>query len=136
MNYASSPQYVEGGTSRLHLTAALNPCDQVSDLLSGDAFEANRWIAQNLFKAFDEARRRSVERMLDITASATPLPWGTTFAHEVTQLFGGDPWPYGIEANRATLEAFCRFGFEQGVACRLLTPDELFPSEVRKAFRV
>ena len=101
-----------------------------------DTFEANRWVAMNLYKAFDEARRRSVERALDITASSAPVPWCTAFAKEMSDAFGGDLWPYGIEKNRKTLEAFCHFAHTQGVTSRYVTPDELFPTEVAKTFRV
>ncbi len=99
-------------------------------------FEANRWIAMNLFKAFDRAKRRSVERLRDITASSVPLPWAPALAHEFENDFGEDLWPYGIEPNRKTLEAFCRFTFDQGVACRRVAVDELFPPEVHHSFRV
>ena len=100
------------------------------------AFEANRWIAMNLFKAFDEARKRSVERLFDITASSVPLPWAPALAEEMAREFGNDLWPYGVESNRKTLEAFCRFAHAQGVTGRLVEVDELFPAEVRKSFRV
>lgn len=99
-------------------------------------FEANRWIAMNLFKAFEGAKRRSVERLMDITASSVPLPWGAAFAHELSASFGDDLWPYGLESNRKTLEAFCHFTHDQGVAARRLDVDDLFPVEVRKSFRV
>ena len=52
------------------------------------------------------------------------------------EVFGSDPWPYGIEANRTTLEAFLRYAFEQGVCRRPLTPEMLFPPEVRSTFRI
>lgn len=98
-------------------------------------FESNRWIAMNLFKAFNEAKNRSVERLLDITASSVPLPWASALAHELSSDFGGDLWPYGIEPNRRTLEAFCRFTFKQGVASHHVDLNELFPPEVRQTFR-
>jgi 4,5-dihydroxyphthalate decarboxylase len=101
-----------------------------------DVFEANRWIAGNLLKAFDEAKRRGVERLMDITASRIPVPWAVAIVDEVAADFGGDLWPYGIEANLPTLEAFCRFAYEQGVARRHLTVTELFPKEVLSSFRV
>ncbi len=99
-------------------------------------FEANRWIAMNLFKAFDEAKNRSAERLLDITASSVPLPWASALAHELSNDFGDELWPYGIEVNRRTLEAFCRFSFNQGVASRHVEVGELFPREVHKSFRI
>jgi 4,5-dihydroxyphthalate decarboxylase len=101
-----------------------------------DTFEANRWIAMSLFKAFEESKNRSLERLKDITASGIPLPWQTGFVEEVISAFGEDFWPYGIEHNRATLEAFCRYAYEQGVASRHLAVEELFPKEVHASFRV
>lgn len=105
-------------------------------VMKRSTFEQNRWAAMNLFKAFDEARRRSVERLSDIALPGVPMPWAAVLAEEISEEFGGDLWPYGIEPNRATLSAFCRFAYDQGVAQRLLEVDELFPKEVRSSFRV
>ena len=77
--------------------------------------ERNPWVAANLFKAFDEARRRSVERALNNTSSALPLPWGYEFARRMQDIVGKDLMPYGVEANRTTLDAFLQYGHEQGV---------------------
>ena len=33
---------------------------------------------------------------------------------EIRELFGGDPYPYGVEANRGTLETFMQYLVEQG----------------------
>lgn len=101
-----------------------------------DVFEANRWIAVSLFKALEESKRRSLERLKDITASGVPLPWQMGLVEEVITEFGEDFWPYGIEKNRPTLEAFCRYAYEQGVASRHLAVEELFPKEVHASFRV
>jgi 4,5-dihydroxyphthalate decarboxylase len=98
--------------------------------------EAHPWIAGNLFKAFDEARRRSVERALNNTSSALPLPWGYEFARKMQEVVGKDLMPYGVEQNRTTLDAFLQYGFEQGLFHRKLTPEELFPPQVQKSFRV
>src|SRR5262249_44696986 len=40
-------------------------------------FERYPWVAVNLFKAFDEAKRRSLERVNDPTASRIPVPWSS-----------------------------------------------------------
>ena len=101
-----------------------------------EVFDRDRWLAMNLFKAFDEARRRSLGRAADITASFFPLPWIPDELQRARGLFGGDPWPYGIEANRTTLEAFLTYAFEQGVCRRLLSVETLFPGEVQETFRI
>ena len=99
-------------------------------------FERHPWVAMNLYKAFDEAKNRSVERIKDLTASRIPVPWAAAIANEFGASFGADPFPYGLEPNRKTLEAFCRFSHAQGVTAQRLTPDELFPKEVRASVRV
>lgn len=101
-----------------------------------DVFEVNKWIAMNLFKAFDEAKNRSVDRLADITASCIPVPWVATLVEEAAGDFGEDLWPYGIQDNLPTLEAFCRYAYEQGVASRHLKVEELFPKEVRSSVKV
>jgi 4,5-dihydroxyphthalate decarboxylase len=104
--------------------------------LRREPFERHRWLAMNLFKAFDEARRRSLERVADGTASHFPLPWIPDELARARDLFGADPWPYGIEANRTTLDAFLSYAFEQGVCRRKLEAAMLFPLEVQESFRV
>ncbi|MGY9005693.1 MAG: hypothetical protein ACKVJQ_06315 [Alphaproteobacteria bacterium] len=47
-------------------------------------------------------------------------------------MFGDDFWPYGIEANRTTLEAFLQFCNEQGVTHRKVDVEEMYPENVRK----
>jgi 4,5-dihydroxyphthalate decarboxylase len=94
------------------------------------------WVGTSLFKAFEEAKRRSLERMFDITASRIPLPWAASFAADIRASFGDDPWPYGLEANRRTLEAFCRFANDQGVTARLMSPEDLFPAELHSSVKV
>lgn len=98
--------------------------------------EKHPWVAANLFKAFDEARRISVERALSCTSSVLPLPWGYEFVKRMQAVVGKDLMPYGLDANRATLDAFLQYAFEQGVCHRRLQPEELFPPQVQKSFRV
>jgi 4,5-dihydroxyphthalate decarboxylase len=98
--------------------------------------EQNPWVAANLFKAFDEARRISVERALACTSSALPLPWGYELAKRMQAVVGKELMPYGVEANRTTLDAFLQYAFEQGVCHRRLQPEELFPPQTQKSFRV
>ena len=98
--------------------------------------EAHPWIAMNLLTAFEAAKRRSVARAFEATASRFPLPWSHERASMAAPLFGNEYWPYGIEPNRATLTAFLTYAHEQGVCHRLLTPEELFPPEVASSFKV
>jgi 4,5-dihydroxyphthalate decarboxylase len=99
-------------------------------------FEQYPWIAMNLFKAFDESKRRCFERLRDFTCARAPLPWMAAIADEIAASYGPDPYPYGVEASLPTIEAFCRYAHEQGVTHRRMTADDLFPPEVRATAKV
>jgi 4,5-dihydroxyphthalate decarboxylase len=49
---------------------------------------------------------------------------------------GRDIWPYGVNDNRHTLDAFLGFAHEQGVCATRLEVDELFPDQVKAEFRI
>jgi len=104
--------------------------------LRGDTFRDNRWIAMNLLKAFEKAKNNSMHRALEFTATRFPFAWCFEAAGRTRELFGEDFFPYGIEANRTTLEAFLQYGFEQGVCHRKVAVEELFPKEVQAEFKV
>ena len=100
------------------------------------AFEQHPWIAMNLFKMFDAAKRRCLDRLRDFTCARIPLPWAAAVADEISTDYGPDPYPYGIEASRPTLEAFCRYAHDPGVTHRRMAVEELFPREVQATARV
>jgi 4,5-dihydroxyphthalate decarboxylase len=85
----------------------------------------NPWIARNLYNAFDQARRQSLARLR--RPGYIALPGHGEQAAAAARTFGGDYFPYGIEENRAALELFLRYAHEQGIARRLMTPEEIFP---------
>ena len=41
------------------------------------------WVARNLYNAFQESKRRSIERLLDPAVSRYPLPWLSTYARSM-----------------------------------------------------
>ncbi len=92
--------------------------------------EEHPWAARNLYNAFLESKRRSVERLLDPAVSRYPLAWLPTYARRMRDMFGGDPFPYGIEENRATWELMALYTWQQGIAHRQFKPEEIFPKGV------
>ena len=92
--------------------------------------EEHPWAARNLYNAFVESKRRSIERLLDPAVSRYPLAWLSTYARKMRDMFGGDPYPYGIEENRATWEQMALYTWQQGIAHRQFTPEEIFPQGV------
>jgi 4,5-dihydroxyphthalate decarboxylase len=101
-----------------------------------DVYEANRWVAQSLMKAFIEAQRRTYEDLQETAALKTMLPWLTAHVEEARREMGEDFWPYGFEKNRETLRTFLRYSFEQGLSKRQLEPEELFAPEALESFKI
>jgi 4,5-dihydroxyphthalate decarboxylase len=101
-------------------------------------YEDHPWIARNLMDAFAAAKRASLARMRNIQASYLPTAWGAEEIERVhRQLFAdAEPWPYGLESNRRTLEPFLAFCHEQGITERHLKPEDLFPKELSFEVRV
>jgi 4,5-dihydroxyphthalate decarboxylase len=104
--------------------------------LRNSILDRNPWIARNLLNAFEESKRRSLERILDPAVSRYPVPWLTGYATRMRDMFGGELFPYGIDANRPTLELFLRYAHEQGIAHRLAKPEDIFPAGVMAAVKI
>jgi 4,5-dihydroxyphthalate decarboxylase len=94
-----------------------------------EVYEANRWIARSLLDTFTESKNLVYPELREITALKSMLPWGVNDAEDTVALMGADFWPYGIEANRHTLETFLRYSHDQGLAKRPLSADEIFVPE-------
>ena len=88
------------------------------------------WVARNLFNAFNESKRRSVERMLDPAVSRYPLAWVPSYAARMLDTFGGDPYPFGIDENRPTWEQMLLYTYQQGIAHKHVTPENIFPKGI------
>ena len=116
-------------------TTAVYPIMHVIALRKS-ALAGRPWLARNLFNAFEESKRRSLERILDPAVSRYPVPWLTNYARRMRDTFGGDPFPFGIEANRPTLEQFLRYTYEQGIARRHVKPEEIFPPGIMTDVKV
>ena len=42
------------------------------------------------------------------------------------EIFGDDPFPYGLKANRAMLETLIDYSYEQGLTAKKMKIEELF----------
>jgi 4,5-dihydroxyphthalate decarboxylase len=101
-----------------------------------EIYEQNRWVAQSLFKAFTEAQQETYHDLYETAALKAMLPWLTAHIEEARSQMGEDFWPYGFEKNRATLDTFLRYSFEQGLSKKKLEPEQLFAPETLEAFKI
>jgi 4,5-dihydroxyphthalate decarboxylase len=90
-------------------------------------YERHPWIANSLYAAFVEAKRIARARLRYAGSLAAMLPWLQDEIEEIDEVFpGGDPFPYGIAANRPTLEALVRYMVEQHFIPKPIAIEELF----------
>jgi len=101
-----------------------------------DVYEANRWVAQSLTKAFARAKDEVFDRLYDSSALRFMLPWLNQHLEDARADLGDDYWSYGLDANRDVLDTFLRYHHEQGLSPRRVHPDELFAPEATEAFRI
>ena len=91
-----------------------------------ELYERHRWIATSLYKAFIESKRAALARMRYAGSLAYMLPWLMAEIEEIDAVFGGDAWPYGIEANRPTLQALVQYMLEQHFIAKAIPIEDLF----------
>ena len=82
------------------------------------------WLAKSISAAFDNAKEACREYYDDPNWSR--FVWGRHLFEEERAAFGDDPWPHGIEKNRANLERFVGYSVDQGLMEKRLSVEELF----------
>ena len=101
-----------------------------------DIYERYPFVASSLYDAFIESKRIALRKMFSSRALRYMTPWLMRDIDEIHEVFNGEPWPYGVEPNRRTLEAFLTYTHEQGIAHRPVTLDEVFPPSVQHILKV
>jgi 4,5-dihydroxyphthalate decarboxylase len=89
-------------------------------------YEKHPFVATSLYNAFCEAKQIALDKMLNLRALRYMTPWLMRDIDEIYELFDGDPWPYGVEANRPTLEAFVTYLQDQSLIAATVPVDDLF----------
>ena len=94
------------------------------------------WLPVSLLKAFHQAKAIAQQELYDVHALKVMLPWLSAELQKTVEIMGRDFWPYGVEANRHTLDVMARYSFEQGLATRRMTPEDLFAPSTLDEIRV
>ena len=81
-------------------------------------------VAAGLFELFSQAKRQARQWYANIPSMV--VAWRQHALDEEQAVFGGDPCPYGLDANRDTLNTFIEYCEAQGICERNLSPEELF----------
>jgi len=91
-----------------------------------DTHEKYPFAASSLYEALKASRARSLRLQRETGALRCMLPWMTADLDEIEEVFGGDPWPDGIEDNRKTLEALVTYLHEQGLIAKKMPIEDIF----------
>jgi len=93
--------------------------------LRQEVVEKYPWVPVNVFQAFNEAKAIAMTRMEN--PRIVPLAWYREAWEEQQEIFGSDPWEYGLsERNRKNVETLVGYSHEQGLIKRRIPLDELF----------
>jgi 4,5-dihydroxyphthalate decarboxylase len=101
-----------------------------------DILEKHPWVAANLYQAFVAAKQKVYDDFRQTAALKVTLPWLISEWESTVELMGEDFWPYGLEKNRATLEAAVSYSYEQGLIKRRLDVRELFAASTLEEYTI
>jgi 4,5-dihydroxyphthalate decarboxylase len=85
-------------------------------------FAQHPWLAASLTKAFETAKAK----WLDNWRAGDAKTAQDEAYHKLSQVVGSDPLPYGIEANRPTIDALQRISVEERLIEKPLPMERLF----------
>ncbi len=95
--------------------------------------EAHPWLPKALYDGFVAARNLALERLHAVwmgNANRLSLPWLGASMERTLSVLGRDYWSYGVRANRAELDAVCRYSVEQHLAKTRVPVEDLFHPSV------
>jgi 4,5-dihydroxyphthalate decarboxylase len=101
-----------------------------------EVYEKHPWIAQSLFKAFEESKRLCQEAMYEFSALKYMLAWSIDEMEKEREILGPDAWAYGLEANRHILETLVQYTYEQGLISKRVDIDSLFAKSTLEEFKI
>ena len=91
-----------------------------------EVYEKHPQIAQSLYDAFCASKALGLKRLRHFGALRSMLPWLTAEVDEIDEVFGHDPWPYGVKANLPTITTLIRYLAEQNIIRAPLPVDSIF----------
>jgi len=91
-----------------------------------DVYERHPFVAKSLFDALTRSKDVARGRMRYMGTLRYMLPWMIAEIEEVDALFDGDPFVYGLEPNRHTLEALLGYLVDQSLSSGTISLDDAF----------
>jgi 4,5-dihydroxyphthalate decarboxylase len=98
--------------------------------------ERHPWLPAAVLKAFEQSKSVALDMLADTSATKVTLPFVEEQLKAARDVMGEDFWPYGVAANRKTLEVFLRHHHAQGLSPRLVGVDEMFHPGTYESFGI
>ncbi|MDA4111188.1 MAG: phosphate/phosphite/phosphonate ABC transporter substrate-binding protein [Thaumarchaeota archaeon] len=95
-------------------------------VVRNEILQKHPWVAVNLFEAYQMSKEKSYQEMEARMREPTNYIWLDDLRREVREIFGEDPYPYGIRKNEQIIDAVTNYSYEQGLSPRKATPEDLF----------
>jgi 4,5-dihydroxyphthalate decarboxylase len=86
-------------------------------------------LVKAVYQSFCDAKRIAVEQYvkgMTFNNMQTMIPWLTGLIGQNRDLMGADWWPYGVNANRAAIDAVLRYHHEQGLTAKRFAVEDIF----------
>ena len=93
-------------------------------VVRGDVYREYPWVALNMYNAFVNAKNYSVHMLGE--RMPTNLVFGMDYMRQTREVFGDDPYPYGVKANENMLNTLIDYSHEQGLTKKRANIEELF----------
>lgn len=84
------------------------------------------WLAASLLKAFTASKALADAELPEVVAPKIGLPWIAAEYASTVAAMGPNFWPYGVDANRSTLEAMAKYVHAQGLIAKPVAVGEMF----------
>lgn len=98
-------------------------------VVKNELLERHPWLADDLYNLFKAGKDQYLQH-LNATDNLDPSDQAMC---RMKNIIGADPIPYGIEANRKTLEAMMKFNVQQGIIPRPFDLEDIFSPRLTAA---
>ncbi|MDA4111675.1 MAG: ABC transporter substrate-binding protein [Thaumarchaeota archaeon] len=95
-------------------------------VIKDEILKENPWVALSLYEAFLKAKEISYAKVEAKLREPTNYVWLDDLVNEVREIFGADPYPYGLKENENILDAIATYSNEQGLTPRKAVLNDLF----------
>jgi 4,5-dihydroxyphthalate decarboxylase len=89
-------------------------------------YERYPFVATSLYDAFVRSKKIALQKLFNLRAVRYMTPFLMREIDDIWEVFNGDPWPYGVEPNRQTLDALITYQQTLGLTDKPVKVDDLF----------